>query len=275
MSWLFALTVAGYAVASALLLVVAWQGYASGNTPPPVLNGPGPQPRKLSFVAFIAFVIGLVAQTIEIGVACTQGHHPLATARDAVGTTAWFIGGIGLFVWRRQKMPVLASLLSPLVLVLYAVARLAPQAGEVPRAGSTLGMVHILAALFGLALFAVAAGSAILYLISERALKKHRRGAQPGTSLESLDRLNRRAIAFGFPAFSIAIVSGAMWWAQLRDDKHLLQLLLAGGAWLIFAVLLAMRLMVGLRGKRSAQFTVAGFLTALAVLGVYVIEGAR
>lgn len=274
MSWLFALTVAGYAVASALLLVVAWQGHTSGNAPPAPADRPGPQPGRLSLIAFVAFLIGLVAQTFEIGVACTKGQHPLINAREAVGTTAWFIGGLALFVWRRQKLPVLASLLTPLVLVLYAVARLTPT-DEAPRAGSLLGSVHIFAALFGVALFAVAAGSAILYLISERALKQHRRGAQPGTSLEALDRLNRRAIAFGFPAFSVAIVSGAMWWAQLRDGSHLLQLLLSGGAWLIFAVLLGMRLMVGLRGKRSAQFTVAGFLTALAVLGVYVIEGAR
>ena len=41
MSWLFALTVAGYAVASALLLVVAWQGHIAGNAPPVPVDRPG------------------------------------------------------------------------------------------------------------------------------------------------------------------------------------------------------------------------------------------
>ncbi len=265
MTWLFALTVAGYAVASALLLAVAWQ---DKGTPRPALQR----------AAAIAFGLGFLTQTADIGLQCLRGLHPLATARDATSAMAWVLGGLCLFLWRRQKQVILASLLVPLMLVLYAVARLSPS-DEPPRAGSLLGSIHILFALLGVALFAVAAGSAVVYLTSERALKRHRSGRPPGsspaTSLEALDRLNRRAIGFGFPVFSVAIVSGAMWLAQLREPgRHLVQLLLSGGAWLIFAALLVMRLVVGMRGRRSAQFTVAGFLTALAVLLVYVVQGA-
>ncbi len=278
MSWLFALTVAGYAVASALLLVVAWAGQThlagqTGHTPPP--SSVVPKGSAVPRAAVVAYAIGWLAQTAEIGVACLRGLHPLATARDALGATAWFVGALCFFVWRRQRLPILASLLTPLILVLYAAARLSPTEAA-PRAGSLLGSVHILFALFGLALFAIAAGSALVYLWSERGLRQHRGGRRPGTSLEALDKLNRRAIGFGFPVFSVAIVSGAMWWAQLRDPgQHLLQLLLSLGAWLIFAVLLVMRVWVGLRGRRSAQFTVAGFASALAVLVVYVVQGAR
>lgn len=265
MTWLFALTVAGYAVASALLLVVAWQGQETLRP-------------TLSRAAATAFLVGFLAQTTDIGVACMRGLNPLATARDAVGAMAWLLGGLCLFVWRRQRLTILASLLVPLMLVLYAVARLSP-ADQAPRVGSLLGSIHILFALLGVALFAVAAGSAILYLISERAIRQHRagrQGRQPGTSLEALDRLNRRAIGFGFPVFSIALVSGAMWLAQLREPgRHVLQLLLSGGAWLIFAALLVTRLVAGIRGRRSAQFTLAGFATALAALLVYIVQGAR
>lgn len=264
MSWLFALTVVGYATASTLLFVVAWQA-------PSDKDKTG---SRMIHAAVATFLLGFAAQTADIGLACVHGLHPFGTARDAVGAVAWFLAGVYLLLWTRLRLPTVGSLLVPLILVLYTLARLAPSQ-ETPRAGTPLGTVHILSAPVGLALFAIAAGSAIVYLWSERRLKSHRKNLAAGASLESLDKLNRRAIAVGFPTFSVAIVSGAMWWTQLAEpSRHLPQFLLSGAAWVLFAALVVMRLAIGFRGRRAAQVTVAGFATALGALLVYLVRGA-
>jgi ABC-type transport system involved in cytochrome c biogenesis permease subunit len=161
-------------------------------------------------------------------------------------------------------------------MVFNVAARLTPTA-EAPHAGSLLGSVHITMATAGVALFAVAAGAAVVYLAAERNLKAHHVGRflRRGPGLETLDRFNRRCIVAGFPVFTIAMVTGAIWVMRMPTGHGLLtpQYAMAAVTWLLYAALLVARLTAGWRGRKAAIMTLAGFATALTVLLIYFLRG--
>jgi ABC-type transport system involved in cytochrome c biogenesis permease subunit len=119
---------------------------------------------------------------------------------------------------------------------------------------------HVAPAFLGYAMFAVAFCVSLVYLLQERQVKTKRRGAFRLPSLETLDDLNYRCVAWGFALFTIGIVTGsllakAMWgtfWSW--EPVQILSVL----AWLLYALLLQTR-SVGWRGRRAATLTIVGF----------------
>src|SRR5436189_26863 len=63
----------------------------------------------------------------------------------------------------------------------------------------------------------LALGLAVLSLFEDRKLRRKEFGPLRGraTPLETLDRLASRCVSVGFPIFTVAIVTGAMWIARL------------------------------------------------------------
>jgi ABC-type uncharacterized transport system permease subunit len=174
----------------------------------------------------------------------------------------------------RMRMPVVGALVVPVTMVLDVAARLSPS-HEPSRGISVLGAVHITLATAGVALFAVAAGGAVIYLIEERALKAHRAGRlfKRGPALATLDTLNQRCIIFGFPLFTVAVILGAVWGVQLHNELFTPQYSIAAAGWIMYAILLVARVTGGWRGRRAAIMTLGGFATSLTVLLIYFVRG--
>jgi ABC-type uncharacterized transport system permease subunit len=247
------------------------------------LFGPQAGERKetstgLSRAARWSLMLAFASHAVDIGWLCTKGLHPVVNGKEALSFAAWLTCGVYLFVSRRYNTAALGVVIVPVTLVLNLAARLGP-APEQRSAASLLAIVHITLASAGTALFAVAAGGAILYLIEERNLKQHRTGRLRGRApaLETLDTLNRRCIAAGFAMFTVALVTGAAWLLQSPGGHGLWspQYVLASLAWLLYAALIAARMIVGFRGRRAAVVTVFGALTAIGVLVVYFVRDVR
>ncbi|HEX4459355.1 MAG TPA: cytochrome c biogenesis protein CcsA [Polyangia bacterium] len=224
--------------------------------------------------ARLALLLAFVAQAIDIGWLSAHGIHPATTAAEALSFASWLTCGVFLLVSLRAYVPVVGALVVPVTMVLDAVARLSP-AREATRSVSSLGVVHIILATAGVALFAVAAGGAVVYLVEERNLKRHRAGRlfKRGAALETLDKLNRACITFGFPIFTVAVITGAIWGRQTHLDIFTPQYSIATAAWLMFAILLVARVTSGWRGRRAALLTLGGFATSLTVLLIYFVRG--
>ncbi|HZS41271.1 MAG TPA: cytochrome c biogenesis protein CcsA [Polyangia bacterium] len=254
---LFPATLAFYAVACVLYLahlVSASPGIARG--------------------ARVALAVAFASHAIDIGWLCTHGLHPVVNAREALSFASWLICGVYLVASFRNKVPVVGALVVPGTMVLDVAARLTPSHESPHAAASLLGIVHITLASAGVALFAVAAGGAVIYLIAERNLKRHKPGRANGPSLATLDKLNQRCITLGFPLFTVAMVTGAMWVAQLHlNGVFTLQYAISAAAWLLYAVLLLARVTAGWRGRRAALMTLAGFAATAAVLLIYFLRG--
>ena len=167
----------------------------------------------------------------------------------------------------------------PAALALLVLARLAPDGSSTPQMG-TLGRAHILLATLGVAVFALAAVLALLYLVEDRQLKHKRfeRVMGAGTPLDTLDRLALRCVSVGFPVFTIAIVTGAIWVARLgllrSRGAFRPEYLFAVATWAAFGVLLVARVGAGWRGRRAAWLTLGGFGGAMLVVADYFLRHA-
>ena len=140
-------------------------------------------------------------------------------------------------------------------------------------------VAHIGVALTGLAVFGVATGVAIAFLLLERQMKGKRFGVlfERLPSLEMLDGLNRRLVVWGFLALSLTLVSG-LWVASRSDGVRTFQAveITTAVAWLVFAALLQARLLAGWRGRRVAWLTMAGFgLLVISFVSTYGPGGVR
>jgi ABC-type uncharacterized transport system permease subunit len=258
---LFPLTLALYAVSCTLFLAHLWSRREAG--------------AGIAKAARVALAFAFASHAVDIGWLCTHGLHPVVNVREALSFASWLACGVYLLLQLRVQVPVVGALVVPMTMVLNVAARLTPSP-EVARAGSLLGTVHIVLATAGVALFLVAAGGAVVYLVEERNLKLKRPGRlwKRGPALETLDRLNRRFILLGFPPFTVALITGAVWVMRLRASHGLFtpQYALAATTWLLYAGLLAARVTLGWRGRRAALMTLAGFATSMVVLGIYFVR---
>src|SRR5690606_20973683 len=78
--------------------------------------------------------------------------------------------------------------------------------GSIPHA-------HVLLASAGLAALGLAGLAGLFFLYEHRGLKRRRPLARrlPLPSLEALDRVNRVALALGFPLLTLGVVTGVLW----------------------------------------------------------------
>jgi ABC-type uncharacterized transport system permease subunit len=229
--------------------------------------------ERLARAARIVLGVAVVSQGIDIGWLCAHGLHPVVNAREAVYFASWLTCGAYLIASLRLNIPLVGALVVPASLVLDVAARLSPST-EGKHAETLLGSVHITLASAGVACFAVAAGGAIVYLATERSLKKHKGGMLGrGPALQTLDYFNRRCITFGFPIFTVAMVTGAIWVLRIGHSVLTPQYLMSTVAWLLYAGLLVARITAGWRGRRAALMTLAGFATAMMVLLIYFLRG--
>jgi ABC-type uncharacterized transport system permease subunit len=273
---LFPATLSLYVVACTLYLVQIVVG-GGAQTPGSVIGAPTPAMAPgLVRAARMILALAFASHAVDIGWLCTKGLHPVVNAREALSFASWLMCGLYLALsLRAAGLAVVGAIVVPATLILLVAARLAPGT-ETPTSVGALGALHITLATAGVALFAVAAGGAVVYLLVERNIKKHKTGfmLRGGPALETLDKLSRRCIVIGFPVFTVAMVTGAMWVARLPGrGVFTAQYAISSIAWLVFAGLLVLRLTLGWRGRRAALLTLAGFAGVIGTLGIYFIRG--
>lgn len=198
--------------------------------------------------------------------------HPGHSVREALGFGSWVIVGVYLIAARGQRLGLLGPFIAPASLALLAAARLGVDA-DAASGVTLLGRIHIALATLGVAVFAVATGIAVVYLLEERNLKRKKFGGvlfKSGVALESLDRLAHRMVLIGFPIFTVALMLGAIWVAQRASGYDRPEYPLALITWLSFAALIVSRTGWGWRGRKAARLTVVGFAAAVLVLAIYV-----
>jgi ABC-type uncharacterized transport system permease subunit len=213
--------------------------------------------RGLTLGGWVLHGVGLV---LLLG---PQGWLPTGFGQ-VVSLLAFLLVAVFLAVDLRTRAPVLGAFLSPA-----AVAVLVPSLWmETPGRDLAQGLrqpllpVHIGVALAGLAVFGVAAAVAGVYLVAERSVKGKRFGVvfKRVPSLELLDELNRKLVAWGFIALSLTLLTGAWVQARLQPERHWTPAELAiVVAWAAFGVLVQARTFAGWRGRRVALLTMAGF----------------
>ena len=166
---------------------------------------------------------------------------------------------MGLFV----LLPVVITLVVDVVVVY-------TPAGEVaPALQSYWIAIHVTAMIIAIGMYIFGAVTTVLYLIAARHERKVAAGQESGvagimTQLPTsakLDQLAYRAILFAFPAWTFAVIAGAIWadhaWGRYWgwDPKETWSFI----TWLVYAAFLHARATAGWRGKRAAYIQLFGF----------------
>jgi cytochrome c-type biogenesis protein CcsB len=211
---------------------------------------------------------GAVLQLVDLVIGVTQtGNVPVTNFAQSLAFLAWLTALAGLVLIVRFGMPVVGVFVAPIVFIVLGAATLTMQHRRLSLPASLRSAwlpVHVTLAFLGYALFVLAAGVSLVYLVYERRLKGKRlmlTTAESAPSLEKLDRINYHLLGWGFLMLTLAIVSGAIWadatwgnfWTWEPQESWSLAI------WLLYAALLESRLTVGWRGRRAAALTIVLF----------------
>ncbi len=228
----------------------------------------------------VALALGVLAQIVDIGARCLAAQNPVSSTPEAVAFVGFLVASGYLLATLRYHLTAAGAFAVPAALILLLLGRGVPAEPDAPRMGA-LGRTHVFLATLGVAVFALAAVLAVLYLVQERRLKRKQFGRAFDLSTDEaplalLDRLALRCVSVGFPIFTVALVTGAVWIGRLGGvssaEAHRPEYFFAMAAWLAFGVLLVARLGAGWQGRRAAWLTLGGFGGTLLVLIAYILR---
>ncbi len=166
--------------------------------------------------------------------------------------------------------------LLPVVVLLMgaAVAIGVVPTGDAVRFQGIWFALHVLFAILGYVGLTVAFGAGLMYLLQFRELKTKHFGAifRFFPPLETLERLGRRGLMFGFPFLTLALLIGWAWMARfgIANSVGGFKLVWVGLSWLVFVAALLAGTGDGRGGKRGAWASVIGF--AIVVMAYLVIR---
>jgi len=200
---------------------------------------------------------------------------PLTDPASALSFMAW-VGAVAfLLLLRRARLAGLTVLVAPVAFVgVFAAAlRLAAPAPATFAGAGSWPHAHVLLASAGFALFGLSGLAGVLFLAEHRRLKAKRPldARLPLPSLEALDRVNRVALALGFPLLTLGVATGMLWVASERGTPWTgtVHQTWSALAWAVCAVLVAARFGAGQGSRQAAASAVGGFVFLLfAVIGV-------
>ena len=202
--------------------------------------------------SFIFLTASLVFRSIE------SGHGPFSNMYEFSLSFAWGSLALYLYFEVQYKLRSLALLVLPVAVGLMAYATTVPSDIEplVPALQHNLLLtVHVAVAILAYGAFALAFGTAVLFLFQRRDTVRW----LPRSTV--LDELGHKAVMVGFPAMFLTIILGAVWadiaWGRYWswDPKETASLV----TWLIYGGYLHARVLRGWRGTRSAGLLIVGF----------------
>ena len=228
--------------------------------------------EKWAKTGLVLAAAGLVLHTAAwILRTVVSGHAPFTNMYESLSFLAWAsVAALIVLDWK-LRIPRVAPYVMLIVVGIVALASspLMPKDATplVPALQSYWLWLHVSVTLLGEAFFAVAFVASLLFL-----------GAGSEEKKERLDALAYRAVAVGFPLFTLGgLVFGMVWayraWGRYWgwDPKEVWSLI----TWFVFALYLHTRIVMGWKGKRSAWIAIIGFLAALfTYFGVnYILAG--
>ena len=230
-----------------------------------------PRHARLATAGFWALLAGFAVHAAAIGEGCAEhGGREFFTLRGGVVLAAWLGAGAYLLLARLYRMPSVGAFVTPLLLVVLTPTLFGESdAPAVPAEVVRHSAFHVTAAVLAVALFGIACGVSLMYLLQEREVKGKRFGALFSRlpSLDALDRLNQRLVRAGFVAFTMALLLGtvnavAQWKTAWSWDP---QVVISVAIWLLYGAMVQMR-HTGWHGRRYAVLTVVGFAVMVAAM---------
>jgi ABC-type transport system involved in cytochrome c biogenesis permease subunit len=218
----------------------------------------------------------VLAHTFLIGMQTMQaGYAPLVGTTAAVSAFVWLLGLAYLYVeltTDERAMGVFVTVLLAALMILPALNPLTEERPALLR--SPLFTVHVLAMLFAYASFALAFVLGITYVLLFKEIKAKHLGFfyTRLPSLQTLDKMNGRAVVVGWLFLSAGLLVGGVWASQIggssdpraqamrvADPKILFALV----SWGTYTFALFARRAIGWSGRRAAWLSALAFVLVL------------
>jgi ABC-type uncharacterized transport system permease subunit len=195
-----------------------------------------------------------------------------------MSVASFFACVVYLALRSRWRIDVVGAFVTPLALTSLLASRFVG-GGDIapgPAFKSALLPLHVAINVLGVALFSLACGAAITYLVQEKQVKKKRLEGvfQRLPPLDSLDRAEHKLLLWSFPLLTTGMVIGSFWAKkiELAGGIAILHAAFGYGAWLICAAVLLLRAGAGWRGRRAAYGTIAGFGFTVVLLLLFLLR---
>jgi ABC-type uncharacterized transport system permease subunit len=267
----FVAAVLTYAAATALFFLDVVRAPAR-----PLAQAPAPEsaPRLVTGPRLLG--VAAIAHAAHVTLASFVAKVcPVHSVHFSLSVAALLAVAIYLPARRRFRIQALGLLVAPLGLAFVMGTFLLGRPEPEPHASPLFIALHVLSNLLGVALFMLAGGAAVLYLVQDNRLKTKRTPmARSLGALETLDRAVHRFLIAAFPLVTLGIVTGTYWARRLEtgDPSEVMRAVFGYAMWLLIAGVLLLRAAAGWRGRRAAYGTILGLGCALAVLVVYMVR---
>lgn len=225
--------------------------------------------RDPPLLALLLLLLGLGLHGAGLAVFTTRfGDLPLIGAGPSISTLAFLTAASLLLAGILKEARPLGVVVLPLVALLCAAALLLGivPTGEPLRFSGVWFLFHVVPSLLGYAALALAFGAGLLYLLQFRELKGKRFGRMFRffPSLETLDRIGRRALVAGFVALTLGLLAGTVWVTRFAEAGGLSTKIAWGVlTWLVFAAALLARRHGVTGDRRAAAVAVVGFVVVV------------
>ncbi len=229
-----------------------------------------PRHGRAATAGFWLLAAAFAVHAVAIGVGCAEfGGAEFFSLRGGLVLMVWLASGAYLVLQRFYRVPTLGAFITPFTLVvllpaLFGDPKHPEMAPETIRHPSLT--IHIVTAVLGVALFGIAFGSAVMYLLQEREVKGKRFGALFSRlpSLDALDQMVQRLVRAGFVVHTVALVAGtvtatAVWKSAWSWDP---QQIVSLAIWFLYGAMVQLR-HSGWHGRRYALLTLVGFVIVL------------
>ncbi len=241
----------------------------------PARPGSGPRWPSGTWLrsAFLLTCVGLLSQIAALAIRGVAEHRvPWGNMYEfiaAITCAAVLVLVLAAIRFRAYYTGLFVLLPVVLALAVDVVVIYTPAEQLVPALKSYWIAIHVTAMIIGIGMYLFGAVVTVLFLLSARSERLAAAGqgsrvggimAQlPGSA--TLDRLSYRSILFAFPAWTFAVIAGAIWadqaWGRYWgwDPKETWSFI----TWLVYASFLHARATAGWRGKRAAFIHLTGF----------------
>lgn len=209
------------------------------------------------------------------------GYTPITNLHESLSFFALCTAGFFIYLRRTYRIAGLGSVVLPFItlMMIWAATIPSPIRPLPPVLQSYWLPIHTIFAFLGNAIFLIGFAVSIVYLLAERDLKRKKKlhaVFKSFPSLETLDRINYRCMSYGFPFLTAAIITGSIWaetaWGRPWnwDPKETWSLI----TWIVYAILIHNRFVIGWRGRKTAYLMILGFVSVVVTfLGVNLIIG--
>jgi cytochrome c-type biogenesis protein CcsB len=224
----------------------------------------------VSRVSPIILTSGFTVHTAALGIHFLQTGYPgVARFSEALSFYAWLLVAGYLLMQLKYRLAILGAIIAPLAaLMTLAAFAFGTGSSELPPELKTYWLpIHVTLAFLGNAVFALAFGVSLMYLLQESYLKRKKMTSvmKRFPSLEALDKLNYVLLVWGFPLMTLGIITGSLWagihWGNYWSWEP--RQISSGIVWLFYGIILHGRITAGLRGKKAALLTMVGFVVVI------------